>query len=241
MNPNARRVPFSSLVYNKGAARYVNEKGRFISTGAVRDIIDNDISAAGARMVEHGAKLKDAAQLFKDGALSQEQYTAAVRDWRNDMAASVKAANLGQGAAACGGFHNMTQARYGAIGGALKKQYAYLSNFAIEAAANPDIVLSLDKSRRPFDERIAAYSEASRETFEALQYSEMVDAGFQAMQNDLEPSAHHCTGEKSCPAMTAMGRVAIRDARYLRVGKRKCSFKCKCKTRYFKARAENTA
>jgi len=237
MNKNARRVPHSNLTWNAAAQRYISPKGTFLSGAKVRAVIDADIDAAAARMVEHGAKLKDASQLLKDGAMSQAQYTAAVRDWRNNMAASVKAAHLGQGAAACGGFAQMGAKENGAVGGRLKSQYRYLENFAKEAVANPDIVLSLDKSRRPFDERVKAYSESSRETFEALQQSAHADAGFLSMENEEDVEAEHCKGPISCPAMTALGRVAIDDARFLLPGKRRCKFKCRCETRYFKAAA----
>jgi hypothetical protein len=227
-------VPFSSLVYNPSAARYIASNGRFISGKAVRAIIDADIDAASQRMVQHGDTLKVAARAFKNGEISQDEYTAAVRDWRDKMAADVKAQHLGQGAAACGGFHNLNQSRYGSIGAALKVQYAYLGNTAIELAGNPDLALGEAKGRRSLDDRAKAFAQASRGTFERLQQMEHIDAGFAYEENELHAD-EHCKGLNSCEAETARGRVPI--GTLIMVGKRKCKVFCKCTINYFKSAA----
>jgi hypothetical protein len=232
-----RRVPYSSLRYNVAAARYVTPQGRFMSGAAVRQVIDDDIEAFAPRMVSHSAPLKEAAQAFKSGSITQDEYSQAVRRWRDNMAHEVKALHLSNRAAGVGGLHNMTQRDYGATGNTLREQYAYLSNFAVEAASNPDIVLGLDKSRRPFDERVKAYAEAGRNTFERAQRDAHDDAGFGYMENVLDMTSDHCTGKESCPAMTDLGRVTIDDPRYLLPGARKCVFRCKCRTTYFKEAA----
>lgn len=240
-NPNARRVGYSSLVWNKAASRYIAPKGagggRFLSPATIRATIDGDIEACGARMQEHGERLKTAAQRFKDGLITQDDYTAAVKGFRDGMASEVKALHLGNVAAALGGFHAMDAASHGRAGNALRTQYAYLSNFAVEAAGNPDIVLGLDKSRRPFEERIDAYSAAGRGTFEKASRAEHKRAGFATQENVLEETAHHCSGANSCPAHSAMGRVSIDDARFKSPGFRKCLFKCACRVNYFKSAA----
>lgn len=237
MNPNARRLPVSNLAWNAAAQRYITPAGRFKSTDSVFDAINADIEARKVRMLGHGEALKDAAAQFKAGTLDQDAYTIAVKDWRDKMAADVKALHICQGAVASGGFHNLGPQQNGAIGGLLRVQYAYLSNFAVEASINPDVVLSMDKTKRPFDERVQAYGEAGRGTYNRLEHLGNAEAGFLSMENEEDEEAKHCQGPRSCPAMTQLGRVGIGNPRYIVPGFRKCGPRCRCRTKYFKAKA----
>lgn len=185
-------------------------------------------------MLGHGEALKAAAERFKaDG--DREAYTAAVRNWRDNMAADVKAIHCCEGAVASGGFHNMTPTHHGTIGQILRTQYAYLSNAAIEYADDPDLVLGLVKGRRSLEDRTGGYAESGRGTFNRLEHQNNVAAGKKGVVNVLEAAAHHCEGSDSCVAMsklTADGPVAIDDPRWIVPGFRKCRFRCKCETIY---------
>ena len=232
-NPNARRFGFSELRYNAAAARYVTPQGKFLSGAKVREVVDNEITATGARMVRNGDALKDAAQSFKAGNLSQDEYSQKVREWRDVLASDIKANHLLNRAAGVGGLHALSPADFGATGAALKQQYGFLNNFAIECAANPDLVLSQVAGKQPFDNRVALYAEAGRGTFEKGQKAAHERAGYKYKSNVEEPDAHHCSGANSCPEHTARGRVPIDDATYKMPGFRRCHTKCKCLTAYF--------
>lgn len=237
--PSVRRVPYSSLTFNPAAQQYFHAKadggnGRFISRKAVRAIIDDDIEAHGKRLVEHGADLRRAASAFKAGSIGQDEYNAAVKDWRNNMAATVKGLHLGNAAAAKGGFHAMGPADHGRVGGLLRVQYAYLENFAIEVAANPDIVLGVAGGKQDFDTRAGSYAQAGRHTYELVSSDEHEANGFRSVTNVLEDGAHHCTGKESCPEQTDLGRIAIRDPRRILQGRRVCGPACRCENTYSK-------
>lgn len=239
-SPNVRRVPYSSLSFNSSAQRYFHAKtdggsGKFISASAVRGIIDDDIDVQGKRMVGHGEDLKKAAADFKTGAIGQDEYNGAVRQWRDNMAASIKGLHLGNAAAAKGGFHAMEQSDFGRVGGLLRSQYAYLENFAIEVAANPDIVLGQANGKQGFDDRASSYAEAGRHTYEAVRVEEHRDNGFLSEQNRLEDGAMHCAGADSCIEQTDKGRVKL--GTLILPGRRKCGPKCKCEVDYFKEAA----
>lgn len=234
-NPNARRVPYSATAYNAAAARYIDPKsGRFMSGAKVRAIVDAEIAVTGPRMVSRGDTLKTAASAFKAGSISQDEYSQKVREWRDVMAADVKAAQFANRAAGVGGFHAVTKQDHSSLGGDLAVQFRYLNNFAIEAAANPDLVLSQAADKQDFDRRVLAYAEAARNSFEKGQKASHERAGFSFMENDEELNAHHCAGANSCPEHTAMGRVAINDSRFKLPGARRCGPKCKCRTLFFK-------
>lgn len=235
--PSVRRVPYSSLTFNPAAQRYISPQGRFISAESVRTTIDNDIDHHSERLQAHGNDLKTAAAQFKAGSISQDAYNDAVRDWRNDMAASLKGLHLGNAAAAKGGFHAMESADFGRVGGLLRPQYAYLENFAIEVAANPDIVLNEASGKQNFDDRVDSYAQAGRHTFEAVSSDEHLTNGFQSVENIMEHDGHNCTGDESCQEQTDLGRISINDRRRILQGRRKCKNKCRCRNAYFKEAA----
>lgn len=232
--------------WNAGANRYAFRTPQggygFLSESKVREIIDSDIDVAGARMGKIGSVLKKAAQDRKDGKTTDAQYKAAVREYRDNMAAQVKGAHLGQAAAAVGGIGKMGPSDHGRCGGLLRVQYRYLENTAAEFAADPDLVLGLVPGKQGVDLRSPAYAEASRYTFERCSDINSGENGMPWVTNELEGGAHHCVAKgkqpaySSCPGQTDLGPVKFDDPRRICAGGRICQTKCRCNSRRFKTK-----
>lgn len=211
-----------------------------MSEGAVRAVVDADIDVSGARMGKIGDTLKQAATQFKAGAIDQDAYHAAVRDWRDNMAAQVKGAHVGQAAAAVGGVDNMTQRDHGRVGGLLRVQYGYLENAAIEFADDPDLVLGNVAGRQGIEQRGPLYAQASRATYERVKDIADGEDGLNIVINILEATAHHCTTKKgqpeymSCPGQSALGPVRYDDVRRRVPGQRLCQGLCRCGSQRFR-------
>lgn len=230
--------------WNAKAGRYAFRTPRggygFLSEEKVRSIIDADIDVSGARMANLGAKLKPYARQFKAGEISREDYNAAVRDYRDAMAAQIKGAHCGQAAAAAGGFDQMGAVEHGRTGGLLAKQYRYLENACAEFADNPDLVLGEVPGRQSIEERSQSYSEASRYTFERFADIAQGENGSPFVINILETGAHHCQAKSgqpeysSCPGQSALGVIRFDDPRRKCPGSRICGPRCKCGSRRFK-------
>lgn len=222
-NPKARRF----------ATRTPQGGYSFFSEEQVRGVIDNDIDVSGARMGKFGSDLKQAAQAYKDGTIEQAQYIAAVRDYRDSMAAQVKGAYLGQAASAVGGIEQMKPRDHGRVGGLLKVQYRYLENACAEFADNPDLVLGNVAGRQSIEQRSTSYAESSRYVYERMKDIADGEAGRPWVVNILEAAAHCHTkpgqaAHLSCPGQTDLGPVRYDDARRLAPGSRLCHTKCKC-------------
>lgn len=196
--------------------RYRGEKGRYISPASVRAIIDDDIAATKDRM-------QALARDLQSGKLDSDGFQSA-------MVQEIKDLHIAQVAVARGGADRMNQAAYGRCGGILKREFRYLNEFVKEIEADPTMT-----GTDAFINRVGLYADSGVSSYEAQRLIEMKDAEFQSMQNVLEPGAHHCEGDNSCPAMDKLGRVAIDDARFLLPGQRACIVRCKCSVKYFKA------
>lgn len=232
------------IEWNPGALRYaVRTPGRykFISEQKIREIVDDSIERTALKMRKTGTDLRIAAQVYKEGRMSREEYEAAVMRWRDVMAADVKAEHLKKGAEAVGGFANMGPTEHGRVGGLLRVQYRYLENAAAQYLENPEVVLGVD-GRPNVEDRSASYAEAARYTYERSTDLYLGERGQKWVINILEPLAHHCSAKKksdehkSCPGQTALGAIRYDDPRRIAAGHRLCKNKCKCTTMRFKTK-----
>lgn len=232
------------IEWNPGAQRYAvrdRRKYAFISESKIRDVVDDSIELTALKMRKTGTELRTAAQRYKAGYLTKDEYEAAVMRWRDVMAADVKAEHLKKGAEACGGFGNMGPTEHGRVGGLLRPQYRYLENAAAQYLENPDVVLGVD-GRPDVEDRSASYAEAARYTFERSGDLYLGDNGQKWVINILEASAHHCSikgdGEqhRTCPGQTKLKAIRFDDPQRIAPGHRVCKVKCKCKTMRFKTK-----
>lgn len=196
--------------------------GKFLSPRTVRAIVDSDIDATKERMQQHARDLQA-------GAISTE-------DFKARMMQEIKDLHLAEVAAARGGKERMRQSDYGRAGQRIRYHYEKLQGLIDDIEADPDFIHGVD-GRMDFIQRVGMYASAGRNTFATTKDVEMNAAGFKFKSNRLEPTAHHCKGERSCPAMTALGRVKINDPRYIMEGDRVCGPECECETEYWMAAA----
>ena len=133
------------------------DTGRFISSATVRDALEGVMDASALRMNQLSERLMD-------GDISLAQ-------WQTGMLQQIKVANVAASAAANGGWANMTQSDWGAVGQLVKEQYQYLRNFADEIASG----------KQPLDGRLLVrtdmYGDAPRGTYEAMRTRAMIAAG----------------------------------------------------------------
>src|SRR5690349_25140950 len=103
------------------AGRYRGPDGRFVAPPVVREAVD--------AVIDGGAdRLADLSQRLVAGRIS-------LADWQRGMAMEIKDLHLAQRAAGRGGWAQLTAADYGAVGGTVRHQYAYLARFAAGIAA----------------------------------------------------------------------------------------------------------
>lgn len=230
---------YSGVRFNRAACRYVAANGQFIKPEVARSIVEADLGASRARMVDLGAAVREAAQKLGNGEIAAADYAAVVDDFAAKMREEVKWLHLANVAAAKGGIAQMHQAEFGFAGRQLQAvHYPALDKFAAELKENPDIALDAAAGKKGLDARLGNYADVALHTYEWARQKENVAQGFTYVENEEEPTAHHCKGPNSCPAQTAKGRVHYSEM--LRVGARACGpFACKCQVHYFKERAAN--
>ncbi len=189
--------------WNSDAQRYVDlSSGRFVSRAQVRTALDQAIlSAQGG--------IREVSQSLVDGNIS-------LATWQTVMAHEIKLIHLASGATAAGGWAQLTQSDYGRIGQALRQQYAYLQNFAlqIESGAWP-----LNGS---LVTRALMYGEAGRGTFEEFQRA-------YARANGLTQERRRLGAAEHCNDCVRFANLGWRPIGYLpRIGQSQCRTNCKC-------------
>lgn len=222
--PSTARVGYSAFTFDPKVQRFRAPNGRFMPPSQVRAIIDDDIEVTGDRLVEIGRQLKR-------GDISLEEF-------REKLSREIKALHLAEVATARGGLHRMDSEAYGRAGERIRYHYRALDGMCQHIQDYPEMLTDEGHPERmDFEERLRLYASAGRNSYARSKDIEMKRANFKSKANKLEPLAHHCTGNNSCPAMTALGRVAIDDPRYVMEGDRTCGPKCECETEYYLAAA----
>lgn len=193
--------------WSESAGRYRDPKtGRFVSESRVRAVVDSITDAASDRMTA-------ASQRLLAGEMS-------VGAWQAEMQATIKLAHTSAAIIAHGGADQMTPARWGAVGRAVKDEYQYLREFAQQ----------ITDGRQPLNGRLTAraaqYGQAARGQFERIRRRDQRERGYTQERNVLAP-AEHCTG---CKAQTARGWVEI--GTLVPVGRRQCRGNCRCRLEF---------
>lgn len=200
----------SNFGWNETAGRYVDlQTGRFVPFIEVRDALESMMQSARDTM-------HDLTQQLIDQQIS-------LADWQASMMSEIRLAHTAAGAAANGGWAQMSQADWGATGQLVREQYDFLRNFAGEIADGTQLLDGRALVRADM------YGEAARGSFETMQ------TRYQLINNGMEEEirilgeADHCDG---CLEQAALGWQPIGTLD--EIGEEECLTKCHCTKKYRK-------
>jgi len=190
-------------VWNERAGRYASVvTGRFVSARNVKAALEGVVKASGDNITA-------LSQSLLDGNIT-------LAEWRAQMMVQVKTAHTAAAAAARGGWAQMSQSDWGAVGQLIKRQYQYLENFAQEIASG----------KQKLDGRLLTrakmYAEAPRGTFEQIARRMAANKGMTEERRVLG-FAEHCIG---CTEQAALGWQPI--GTLAPIGSQECRSHCQC-------------
>lgn len=203
----AAAAAYTVYRFNERAGRYIDGRGRFVPNTMVRAELDKTLQTSQQAMRNLSGGLRT-------GKIS-------LADWQTGMMREIKNTHLSSAALAKGGWAQMTPADYGRVGAEVKKQYAYLDNFAQQIASGEQRLDGV------FLRRADMYFEAGRGTFHDVERLEKGKRGMTEERSILDPSARHCDG---CLQEAARGWVSIGSL--VRIGARDCLTRCRCMIEY---------
>jgi hypothetical protein len=161
--------------------------------------------------------LDELAEKLKNGSITIAEWESSMRDFlRKEYETTLILAK--------GGRENITQSDWGYEGSLLKKQYAYLSDFAKEISANPTAWMN-----GRLNVRMNMYGESAYSALEDFRSREYAAQGCDEEENELGGSDNNCDG---CLTETGRGRVAIGSL--VPVGSRDCIVNCRCTIRFYR-------
>ena len=163
------------------------------------------------------------ASQLKSELITLPQWEAGVRDWIKQEYSTAMILQMG-------GRENVTQADWGYVGSAVKKQYGYLGNFASDIASEPEKWMTGNR----LDGRLKLYNQSGYTALEDFKERAMRLAGWTEERNRLG-EADHCSGEGNtlgCLEVTGLGWRKIGELP--KVGERLCRTNCKCSMEYRK-------
>lgn len=146
-----------------------------------------------------------------------------LHEWETQMQAEIKALHVAVGTVAHGGQPNMGPREYGALGRALRDEYAYLRRFAIDIAAGVQPLNGI------LGTRASLYVEAARATFWRETTRVQRAQGARRARWVLS-AADHCTG---CVAVAALGFQPLDSLPP--IGSQDCRSRCRCDLEYQQA------
>jgi hypothetical protein len=200
-SPNTSQL--SQYQYDPSSRRYRNRSnGQYLSAKEVRSAVDTIIDI-------ETLKMRDLAQSLVDGKI-------ALSDWQVQSASLIKSLHVAMGLAANGGLENTSNSALGFLGSLVKKQYAFLKQFALQIRNGTQ---ALDGT---LVSRSALYTQASRGTYEAVVTQSAVDGGMTEARSVLG-LADHCG---DCVEQASLGWQDINDV--VPIGDRKCGANCHC-------------
>ena len=195
--------------WNENAGRYFNlTTGKFVSFIEVRDALEFNITVSKLKMTSLTEQL-----IAKSISLEQ---------WQIGMMQNIKLAHTSAAAAARGGWAQMSQADWGAVGQQIRVQYDYLRNFANEIANGKQLLNGSALVRADL------YGQAARGTFEEMRrrMEELVN-GMDEEIRDLG-EADHCVD-----CLAAAGHWAPIGT-LPQIGDSVCIVNCHCRFRFRK-------
>jgi hypothetical protein len=195
--------------YDRNSGRYRDEKGRFLSQGAVEKLVD-------ARIDRLDGTLKRLTRMLVDGNITFDQWQSSIRE-------QIKAAHLQAAIIGHGGRSGMGSAEYGRVGQRLRSEYAYLQGFARD-------LLGARLSGAVAVARAGLYAQSVRGSFWRGTELRKQEQGFSLMRRILDPQAQHC---QDCLDFAARGVVPIGSVPL--PGQRcACRARCRCRIEYLR-------
>lgn len=209
------RNPLAALRASRGIRGPFSWNGRRFVDGAGRVVDPEVVEGAVVRVMQRSSERVTAlAERLRAGSVS-------LKEWQALMAAELKAAHLAAGAAARGGFQNMSPADYGRVGRRLRDEYGWLRGFAEQVASGKQ---RLDGTLAT---RAQLYAEAVWTTYHKSRRALASEVGAVEERNVLDAGKQHCAG---CLAAAAPGWVPV--GTLTAVGTRECGPRCGCRLEY---------
>ena len=190
------------------AGRYIDlETGRFVSFAKIRNVLESVMDASAVRM-------NILSQQLVDGSIS-------IANWQVAMKQQIKIIHVNAGMAANGGFAQMSQSDWGAVGQMIRAQYGYLDKFAQQIA----------NGEQALDGRLLVrsdmYGDAARGTFEQMERRLQITNGFEEERRVLEDKLNNCDG---CLEQAALNWQPIGTLDP--IGAEECTVRCRCEFEY---------
>lgn len=180
--------------------------GRFVGPDAVRGALDHVIESSKSEMRAVSGRLRSG--------------EIALADWQRGMAQEMKLIHTASAAAARGGWAEMSQSDWGAVGQQTRAQYEFLRNFAGDVATG----------KQPLDgrflRRAEMYGEAARATYAETERRMMRREG-EDEERRILGAADHCP---DCLAAAALKWQPI--GTLPRIGESQCRTRCRCSFDY---------
>lgn len=197
-----------TFAYSEATQRYRDgATGRFVAQRTVNSAVDEVIGGAAQRLIGITQQLQSG--------------TITLAEWQGRMVAELKPLHVGAAAIGRGGWAQMQPSDWGWTGSVLRKQYAYLRNFAHDIATG----------HQPLDGRLlsraALYAQAARGTQREMQRRTATVIGREQERNMLGAADRHCA---TCLECTARGWVGI--GTLPAVGSRTCLSNCRCSLQF---------
>jgi hypothetical protein len=193
----------SAYGWNETAARYIDrDTGRFVARAVVARELDAVVELSRARM-----------SALSEGLLAGETTLA---EWQSGMEREVKLVHVVGGAAARGGWAQMSPSDWGFVGAQVKRQYRFLDRFAAELATG----------QMPLDRRVLTraglYAQSGRGTYEEMG-RRMARVRGKRYERRRVTSGEHCP---DCLTYAARGWQPI--GTLPRLGDSQCYTNCHC-------------
>lgn len=198
----------SPFRYDRAAGRYRGPTGAFVPESRVRAYLDSALEQAGKRM-------DTLANQLRSGEID-------LISWEVRMRREVKIVATYSGAAAKGGWAQMTEGDYGRVGRYLQDQFKYLRGFMRDIASGKQPLNGMVNART------AMYAHSGRPLFHRMEKAEMRVRG-NSQRRSVRSAFDSCAG---CVEAEAAGWVDMDDASVPEIGERECRTRCKCSFEY---------
>jgi hypothetical protein len=196
-------APIPEYTYDPVSGRYRSRgTGRYVSGVEIRGALDVAIDAAAKDM-------RAVSEQLRAGAIS-------LAEWQLAMERGIKNMHVASGAAAKGGWAQMSQSDWGRVGKEIQRQYEYLRTFAEQIATGRQ------KLNGQFLSRAEMYVQSARTTFHEIERREQERHGM-----DEERRERH--SRDSCPTCVDQARLGWQPIGTLRrIGDSECRTRCRC-------------
>lgn len=199
------RPPFR---YDRAAGRYRGPTGAFVPEARVRLFLDAALEAAGKRMDLLASQLR-AGQID-------------LISWEVRMRREIKVVATYSGAAAKGGWAQMTEADYGRVGRYIQDQFRFLRGFARDVQSGKQLL------NGTLNARAGMYAQAGRPLYHRFEKAEKLLRG-NTERRSIRHASDSCQG---CIEAAARGWLPISDPSQTEIGERDCRTRDRCYWEY---------